>query len=421
MVNRTHPIRARERSSVQLTAEEFRFLEESHDFWALAESGILSLQQTGRARYALSAGSFVGQAIVNGRPVIVEEKIEGALLELLELTTHLEARVAEAPGVVSKSGKFIERLAERFLNGLGEYLARGRKKTYLTRRLNSSFLRGKIEITRTMRLWAKGRKDQVAYLADELSADILENRLIGVALYRLDQALAAIDTVPTVLLARARAMAIMFEDVGWPQMLTWPVTRIASLFDAKLRSGEISRFQDLLALARIFALHFGVSGEGAAQRIPISWFVNLETLFEDAVRNAFSQAASHADPSPKVTDWKADARFVVEGTQKYRAEPDVVCTVGSRRLIIDAKYKELGDKPDSGDIHQLVAHMLAYDVKLGALIYPSDAYERRYLGETPVNQRIFVFSIRLGKLREDASRVVSELTSAVAGVAVTLS
>ncbi len=408
---RTQPIRARERSTLPLSPEEYRFVENSPDFWRLVHEGVVSLERTARNVFGIRAGAFVGRAYVSGRPLIIEEKIEGALGELLGLVGEIDTRVADVRGVVGSSHRVLVQVAERFLNELGTYLTLGRRKSYVRRGFVGGLPRGKVDITSSMRLAAKGRGDQLAYSADELSADRLENQLIGLALHSVDNGLAAMGARPD-LLARARTLAVLFDDVSWPRLVRWPLDRLSLLFDLALAERALAEHRTLLDLARIFALHFGPTTAIPLTDVPISWFVNLETLFEEAVREAIRQAGSTVTPWLNFDSWRSLPRNMIRTMDEYRAKPDVIGrTAGSVPIILDAKYKELKDRPDASDLHQLVAHAMSYEAQIGVLVFPHPEYGFHYLGETAPGHDLCFASLSLSRLREDAARLLKDLLS----------
>lgn len=400
---------ARERSSVSLNSEEYRFLEESSDFWTLVQSGIVSLERTAKHRYAIRGSAYVGHALINGRRLLIEEKINGALPELLELTAKIDAKLAGVPTFVQEFGRILEQLAARFLDQLDDYLLFGRKKRYIAQHAVAGIPRGKLDLTRTIRMWAVGRLDRIAYTSYDLSPDLLENRLIGLALHSLDRSLSSAQG-ESKLIARLRTLAVLFDDVGWPHLAGLPLNHIGDLFERALADPEMAPLEGLLKLARMFALYFGIGVSPSVLTIPVAWFVSLESLFEDAVREAIIQSGMKVLPSLTFSDWRSVAKSIFAGEDGYRPNPDVIGRLGdSVVLVMDAKYKDFENKPDRGDLYQLLVHMRAYDAKLGVLIYPSSEYSLQYIGQTDEGEHIFAISLSLPVLRKDAAKLLADL------------
>lgn len=369
----------------------------------------MSLERTARNEYAIKAFSYVGSAQIEGRQIVIEEKIHGALAALLQTDTPLDARVIEVAGFVERSARVLEQLAHRFMLEVRSYLLSGRRKTYTAMRKVGGFPKGKLNIAGTMRLWAQGRIDQMTFTSDDLSADLPENRLIGLALANLDRAL---TSGASDLRSQVRTAAVLFEDVAWPHLARQPLERLSELFNSALLNPHLSGMRKLLGLARAFALHFGPGGV-PGEPIPVSWFVNLETLFEDAVIAVLRKEASFVLlPSFRFSEGRGFGKTILTLPPSYNAKPDVVGCLGDEFLVImDAKYKDPEGDPDQDDIYQLLAHMGAFGARVGVLIYPSDHFELRALGAAAGGGRIYQSFCAVPRIAEDIRILLQELNS----------
>jgi 5-methylcytosine-specific restriction endonuclease McrBC regulatory subunit McrC len=398
----------RERTSVSISASDYRYLELHEDFWKLAAAGVATLERTAPKRFALKASSFVGHSLIGDCELRIEEKIPGALAGLLEATGDLDARIAESPALADRQGRVIETLAERFLDSLSRYLLAGREKRYVTQSFEAGLPRGKVDLGRTMRLRARGRADLLAFRADVLSADLTTNRLLGLGLQALDHALGS-WRAGTPLLTRARTLGVLFEDIGWTPMTRWSIDRLATAFEMAMTDASSVNLKALLSFARVFALHFGI-GPAAEVQSPVSWFVNLEALFEDAVRAALRRAAAVSAPVVTVTDWRVERRHVLETPHRFLAEPDVVISTSAGSIaILDAKYKEFNGRPDAGDVYQLLAHARAYGVRAGVLIYPSASFDLKHLGTAQGFCELYAAQLSLTNLVADGLLLLEAL------------
>ena len=409
---------ARERSSVPLTAEEYRHLESHEDFWCLVDTGVMSLERSASRRFGLKAYGFVGQAFVGDRLLRIEEKIRGALASMLSEAAEIEARIASPPAFADRSGYVVHQIAERFLDGVSQYVTAGRQKRYRRDSFEAGLPRGKVDLGRTMRLRAHGRNDLLAFSADVLTADHPLNRLLGLGLNAADAICASWPDAAEFRL-RARTLAVLFEDVAWPQIAPWRHDRLDDAFQAIMGGTETPAvLVTTLSLARLLVLHFGV-GPRFEEHAPVSWFVNLETLFEDAVRGALRQVAQ----SPvKVTDWKPYRRHVLTepSREAFRAEPDMVVSAASGPVaVLDAKYKDVEDgaKPSPQDVYQLLAHARAFGVSASVLVYPGSDFAMWPVGDTPEGHRLFAARVSLTDLASSARALISALSPASANVA----
>jgi 5-methylcytosine-specific restriction endonuclease McrBC regulatory subunit McrC len=399
---------ARERRSLSISAADYRYLESHEDFWRLGSTGVVALERTGTRNFAIRGGAFVGQALIGRRLLRIEEKIPGALAALLEGAAAVDARLADVPTVAERRGRIVEHLARRYLDGLGAYLLGGRLKRYVRSAFVGALPRGKIEVAKTMRLRATGRADLLAYEADTLSADLLENRLLGLGLGALDRTVAS-WTDAGELLSRVRTIAVLFEDVRWPEIASWSFERLEASFAVALQDAS-PVLRRLLELARMFALHFGV-GFRLDVEAPLAWFVNLETLFEDAVRQSIAVAARQLDPSLKVYDGKKPERYLIVAPERvYQAEPDVVVERAGNVLgVLDMKYKDLVGNPDGSDVYQILAHARAWNTTAATLVYPGDTYSRRGVGSATDGLHLAAARLNLLSLAADCELLLRNL------------
>jgi 5-methylcytosine-specific restriction endonuclease McrBC regulatory subunit McrC len=400
---------ARERRSVSIAANDYRYLESHEDFWRLVAAGVVALERTGTRNFAIRGGAFVGQALIGRRLLRIEEKVSGALAALLEAAAATDARLAEVPTVAERRARIVEHLARRYLDELGTYLRGGRLKRYVRGAFVGPLPRGKVEVAKTMRLRATGRGDLLAYEADTLSADLVENRLLGLGLGALDRTVASWTSAGE-LLSQVRTVAVLFEDVRWPEMATWSFEQLEAAFALTLQGAPLA-LRRLLELARMFALHFGV-GFRPDVEAPVAWFVNLETLFEDAVRQSIATAARRLDPRLKVYDGKKVERYLfVEPRRVYRAEPDVVVErAGDVLGVLDMKYKDLEGNPDGSDVYQILAHAQAWNTISATLVYPGDTYSSRVVGGAPDGTHLEATRVSLLSLPVDCEALLRRLT-----------
>lgn len=368
-------INVQERGATDLRRDQYLALESSPEFWSLVDAGILSLERGKRRRFGLKAGPHVGQAIIGNFLIRISEKIPGALLGLLKFADEPDVRLQTPDSFADPDGEFLRPFVDRFLELLDGYLVAGRRKVYLPVTETGSIPRGKLLVSKTMRRWAVGRTDQVVFVRDELSPRTFINQLIGLAIQAAGGSL-AFDT-DEVRRRRLRTAAILFEDSGWHTIRHLPLRDLERRYHETQR--DWGQYATLGAMTRLLALHFYGSIERSPEKAPASWFVNLETLFEDCVRQAVRAAADK--PAASATDWRAERRYVVVGSRPYRAEPDIVLWQDYEPLaVLDAKFKDLDTTPQNADVYQLLAHAHAWQVTEAALLYPSDQFDAQSIG-----------------------------------------
>jgi hypothetical protein len=215
-----------------------------------------------------------------------------------------------------------------------------------------------------------------------LSPRIFINKLIGFALCIVDRMLACLsEEEDHVRRRRIRTAAILFEDSHWQSLVSLPIVALDSLYADC--TPQMAGIEGLAKMARMFALHFGVTASITEERMPVSWFVNLETLFEECCRRAIAVAADQE--GYRVSDWRAEVHHLLPPTMLYRADPDIVVWEGTIPIAVaDPKYKDLADRqPANSDLYQILAHAKAWGVKLAELIYPSET-----TGDTPLGSSV---------------------------------
>lgn len=154
----------------------------------------------------------------------------------------------------------------------------------------------------------------LVYRYQDLSTRTFLNQLIGVALHVAD---AILGTLKASRRRRVRAASVLFEDSGWQDLLR---VRRADLDDRRsaLRPTD-AETRSLATTARLLALHFGVATVVTNERVPFSWFVSLESLFEGCVLKSLAAAAHEA--GRRATDWRAAKRYVFDaGSHRNRTD-----------------------------------------------------------------------------------------------------
>jgi len=400
-------ITVRERSTQAITRQQTAGLEAIPAFWQLVDDGILSMERR-RAASSLTAACYVGQAVLGKYVVQITEKVPGSLGSLLLFAERPDARLSEAESFVQESDLLLLALVDRFLEMVERYLVFGRRKVYVVSRARRSMPAGKITVPETMRLWAKGRRDQVIFDRSDLSPGVFLNRIVGLALCVVDGILAG-SPADRRRRERVRTNSMFFEDVGWQSLLRLPLRELDRLCRLNLR--EQGALASLGSLARLLALHFGTKSLSFGETSPFSWFVNLESLFEECFRKAMRIVASEFGVS--VSDAAVAEQYVFPEQRTYRAEPDVVISrAGTRMAVADTKHKDFGGTPSNPDIYQLVAHAKAWGVSTAALVYPSQSITETSIGTAATGVAIKAFTVNVADLIRGARAVMSSLVPA---------
>lgn len=382
-----------ERGSSRLAPEVWAQLSASSAFWALVQQEIVRPVATSKGAWSLHAGSFVGRALIGEIVLEVSEKIPGALAGLLSVLTPNSFKSANAGSPLTKTDQPAPLLARAFLLAARTYLSGLKLVSYRRENSVGSLVSGRLEPVKTARLRASGVRHKVSFSRWALSDDLPLNRVLYAALGEVARGGRQLGlSVPEI--ATARALRLAFDDDSVRPHLGERVSDLAELAwaEAKVpgRRREVTEVAELAA-AILSSLDLAWTGAWDFSG-PRAWFLNLENLFERAVRTCVAECLSgQADVSGPS---ERPPLFALH-PQRYRANPDVVITPKAGSLVIgDAKYKDLELWPKAADVHELLAHAAAYGAVAGVLFYPSPGdVTVRNLGPSAGGCRVIVAGV----------------------------
>jgi 5-methylcytosine-specific restriction endonuclease McrBC regulatory subunit McrC len=403
----TTGIEVRERGSVEIDAGLFDALTCEPGFWALLDNGILTTSRPRADEARLHGTRYVGRALIGDTTISVVEKVAGSLAALISYASGGAFRVPAADAVASPLGALIPLLIHAYLEQVRDYVSRGIDFGYAGKREVGSLIGGTLDVPRTVQLHARGMRHMAAFSRPVLRRDVPKNKVMLAALRQVET-LAGHVTLPAADIASARTLAQFFADVRDIEVLLGRRERWAS----EARSLEVDAStefdRDLLALAAIVLSHESFEPEATSiDRTPRSWFVNLETLFEDAVRKLLGAVAPEglrvaaAGFKPPIFDG---------GTGYFRADPDLVLKRdGVVSAVGDVKYKTwtgLDTTTLHHDIYQLLVHTAAHEASVAFLVYAHDAFDWRHLGMSATGADTWAFAVDVGDLEQDLAKLL---------------
>ena len=258
-------------------------------------------------------------------------------------------------------------LGRVLLNGTKTLLKRGIDKRYLTENQIYQGIKGKVNITDSLRknLFLKGLS---ICEFDELSADILPNQILKTTLQNLIQIHGISPTlkqeIRTVIYRLHEVNEIVLTDIIFHQV---QINRNNSFYALLLNISELI-YQNLLINERNGSFQFKDFLRDDRQ---------MARLFEEFIRNFYKIEI----PEAKV--FREDLHWKMAGEMHQflpKMQTDISIKINDRKLIIDAKYynETLQKYYDSEKIHsqhlyQLFAYLKNQEDKLaeGVLIYPT--------------------------------------------------
>jgi len=388
-----------ERGYTDIDQDTWSRLEASPEFRRLHAQRVVEVTYRGNGSIRLRGTCYVGSALCGEIHLQCREKVKGALASLLRFASRNAFRVANAQGAASELDSLIILLIQQFLDATTRYASSGRKFSYVRRLFVGSLVGGKIDVTRSIRLRARGLGHLLAFEKQSASYSTPLNQTILAALSEVER-LGYVIELPDEVRAKARGLALLFSDSRDVRFLNRERSFLAAQAYQLLRTERDEAASDVIALASVVLAHESFDAlSNSPSGLPRTWFLNLEKLFETAVRNILREL--YVDHSLFRGEDHPEAIF--NGVGAYRANPDIVAigNDGSDRLIADVKYKVFDGAASASDIYQLLAHAGAFRASRAFLIYPSDEFFHVLLGSSRDGISVSVFGIRLDHLYDD--------------------
>lgn len=342
------------------------------------------------------AGRFVGQIPVNDRVMIdvrprvpfanLERVLRVADQELLSLAPHTRRYAEHAIGTPS----LLQSLAETLVDALAVVEAEGLHRQYLRRTADTSFPRGRILMSETMRRHvARGMHHSAAVSWFEPSVDTPANRCAKHAIWYLARRFegARRNPVNRRLLTNLNRLYQMFGGVALDPTLGFLSDSLVE--DPRGLPANRSYYERALRLAAMIARGSGVAfGQRGGEVELASLTVNLEDTFEKYLRAVLSWGLSDSLPDMRVLDGnliapKGGGKNLFATTRsddlgkKSPATPDIVlrwyntdASKNNHPVVIDVKYKVYRPRADREDVNQMVTYAASYGSPVAMIAHP---------------------------------------------------
>jgi len=411
-----------ERRRRRLTDAEHDLVERSEGFWALAEAGYVSYRRGGHGIREVVGHKYVGRAVIGGLELRICEKAPGTVNALIATATGAELRIHESESPATDFDVVSRHLMGEFVSAAGRYVAERRRPRYKYESARGPVLAGSIDLARTVLLQTQGRLGTFAYEQGQVVRDEPLDRLVLAGLDELDRAAHALN-LPGRTMYEARWLSGALEEVRDGRYTRTSRETFLEVADELDRAAETQHGDhDLAKLAAIALLHRGFEHRrGLDERVPRAWFLDLEGLFEQAVRETLRTVMS-----PKEVDHGEgfERRMFQGGTDLSRTYPDLVLHEGAAVIAAgDVKYKTLAATLDDEveaeprrkregrpDLYQLLLHAASLSASVAFLVYVADAdYGSRYLGISATGCATWAAEVRPCHLAEDLERFLDEM------------
>jgi 5-methylcytosine-specific restriction endonuclease McrBC regulatory subunit McrC len=383
-------------------------LESSSDFWQLSDHYRVKVLQHGPKEVQLGGYSYVGRAQIGDVLLEVTEKIDGALKALLSFATHDIFRIENASSPMSEMGELAVLLVGQFLSAVRRYASEGRDFRYSVQSGVGSLIGGRINVTKTLSLRARGLRHLAAFDRNVILRNTPKNRVVSAALRETENLSALVDLSEHDV-ATSRGLSTLFDDCLDQEVIFGTRESLARLAQCLADESANVRHRDVLTLANVLLSHVSFEySHSLPGTVPRAWFLNLETLFQTAVLRVLrSVCAASIQVDDGVTSKPA---IFSNEKRKYRAVPDLVLRDNGTVLAIgDVKYKDLTKKIKQSDLYQLLVHAAAFKAPRCFLIYPGDRMKTHYLGESVTGCQTWVFSVDVRTLPASISGVAGKM------------
>ena len=337
-------------------------------------------------RYRLRPGSTVGAVEIGDLSVLIEPKI--GIPQVLSLACYAIGKVKFQHEDFGFQEEYAlpDALAIALTYHARRAFARGLLHGYLTEEEALYTVRGRIRFDEQLRR-RFGVPLPVEVRYDEFTDDVLANRLVKAAAYRLGRA--------RLRSARARRelgwLAAMLEEVS---LVDFPPKDVPSIRYDRLNE----HYRGVVELSRLILRHGEFeTGRGAVRAS--GFLMDMNVVFQEFVTEALRDDLG-------VSPQSFGERYIdsLDCEKHIRLKPDLTWRNGSQYVFVcDAKYKKIvHDRIPNADLYQLLAYVTALDLPGGLLIYAQDEAEPREYRVRNGGKRLEVAALDLSGTLDDA-------------------
>ncbi|MCC5661767.1 McrC family protein [Nostoc sp. XA010] len=298
-------------------------------------------------------------------------------------------------------GSFVESLIKEFLRQIDRIHALGKLRKDLVTTSNSSSIKGKVDISKTIQEYSRSYGLKVSQTIVEQSFNTTENRLLAYCLrYILDLPL---KFIPTKEIAKRLIYFSPLDKKG--------TIESSDIFEVRraLEHGKIptQRLYYIPALNLALAILEG-AGITIREREEIIFkpmIVNTADMFEKYIRNTFHSALNSTGVS--VFDGRSlpAKEFYSGGSKTIRLKPDIIFISGGREiLILDVKYKT---EVKESDHYQMWAYLEGFDLLCSIIVSTASSSTDQMIEEYSRNNRkVIIFKFDLTQIKKSEGNLI---------------
>ena len=293
-----------------------------------------------------------------------EEVVRHVLVEMLAQAFNLPIARGRLAELSRQHRHLLEIIIALFCELVFRVLHRGMPRAYVAQFEDLPSLRGKLDIHRQFSTLAASPQKLACHF-DELSNDILPNRILKTAIARLrgeardprnQRHLAELDFMIEGIRPFARGEQIPFQRL------------VLDRTNEGLRDPlEIARF--------LITGSYQTTSSGSGRGFALLFEMN--TLFEEFVGRAAQRVSAHHGAFVHLQGPRNHVLHRADGRPLFATRPDIYWAHPVADILVDTKWKRL-DASDSdgrmgvsqGDIYQMMAYAHVYPARRMVLLYP---------------------------------------------------
>ena len=336
--------------------------------------------------YVIKTFQFVGYIVLSDHILVISPKIPKiSFINMIRYALSLEYNW-ESYSSLDKEENYYDLLVLIFLQELNKIIQKGLLKGYHTIEENKTFVKGKILFKENLSM-NFNRPDKIYCTFDELSTDILENRIIKYVLQNLSQCY----------FKDVKINSELFQLNGYLNEITLqPFTKeIINLIEYTPNN---QHYKIILSLCELFLESFSVE-QRFGERSINSFLINMNALFEKFVVSVLKN-------SPFDLEIQEQKREFADLFRQLEFKFDIVVSIkGKSILILDTKYKEYKNKPDSSDLEQLIAYSTISGIGNCGLIYPGKDIRPYFQIKQNINLYIILIDLEAKNSKEFEEKI----------------
>ena len=310
--------------------------------------------------YTLKPGSHVGAVEVGGLSVLIEPKI--SIGQLLSLACYAIGKVRFQKEDFDFPDEYSlpDALAHALTSHTRRAFAQGLLHGYLTEEEALYAVRGRIMFSEQIRR-RPGVSLPVEVRYDEFTDDILANRLVKAAAYRLGRMRLRSAKV-------ARGLGWIAGTLDNVSPVEFPAGAVPEVTFDRLNE----HYRGVVVLSQLILRHGAFEAKGDMDKVRVSGFLmDMNDVFQEFLTVALREALNLSESAFGERNIPSLDLPPSGNNGEVRLRPDLVWQAGSRSVFVgDAKYKNVtGERVPNADLYQMLAYVTALDLPGGLLVY----------------------------------------------------